>query len=133
MLYEIDARLQTNESGVIIAEGSTATWMARLDEWLRTPEGGVYGLPSWGNPMEEFKHEPFGSETSHIVEVAIEGRMMTKLRQDLPGLDVQGIRCTSISEDSLLISFYAKGGSMDIVMQKSSEVVRDDYRITRQI
>lgn len=40
--------------------------------------------------MEEFKHEPFGSETSHIVEVAIEGRMMTKLRQDLPGLDVQG-------------------------------------------
>lgn len=76
MLYEIDARLQTNESGVIIAEGSTAAWMARLDEWLRTPEGSVYGLPSWGNPMEEFKHEPFGSETSHIVEVAIEGRMM---------------------------------------------------------
>ncbi|NPG90035.1 hypothetical protein HC583_26610, partial [Escherichia coli] len=69
-----------------------------------------------------FKHEPFGSETSHIVEVAIEGRMMKKLRQDLPGLDVQGIRCTSISEDSLLISFYAKGGSMDIVMQKSSGV-----------
>ncbi|BBF56956.1 hypothetical protein E2863_05555 (plasmid) [Escherichia coli] len=48
MLYEIDARLQTNESGVIIAEGSTAAWMARLDEWLRTPEGSVYGLPSWG-------------------------------------------------------------------------------------
>lgn len=122
MLYEIDARLQTNESGVIIAEGSTAAWMARLDEWLRTPEGSVYGLPSWGSPMEEFKHEPFGSETSHIVEVAIEGRMMKKLRQDLPGLDVQGIRCTSISEDSLLISFYAKGGSMDIVMPKSSGV-----------
>lgn len=39
MLYEIDARLQTNESGVIIAEGSTAAWMARLDEWLRTLKG----------------------------------------------------------------------------------------------
>ncbi|WP_232093684.1 hypothetical protein [Salmonella enterica] len=59
--------------------------------------------------------------------------MMKKLRQDLPGLDVEGIRCTSISEDSLLISFYAKGGSMDIVMQKSSGWARDDYRITGQI
>ncbi|WP_219563903.1 hypothetical protein [Salmonella enterica] len=105
MLYEIDARLQTNESGVIIAEGSTAAWMARLDEWLRTPEGSVYGLPSWGNPMEEFKHEPFGSETSHIVEVAIEGRMMKKLRQDLPGLDVQGFVATRQVGPSMLRYF----------------------------
>ncbi|EIH4659274.1 hypothetical protein B6P79_003803 [Escherichia coli] len=122
MLYEIDALLKTNESGVIIAEGNTATWMARLDEWLQTPEGSVYGLPSWGNPMAEFKHEPFGSEASHVVEVVIEGRMLTKIRQDLPGLNIQGIRCTSISEDSMLISFHAMGGSMDIIMQKSSEV-----------
>lgn len=48
MLYEIDARLQTNESGVVIAEGDTNARIARLDEWLRTPNGSVYGLPSWG-------------------------------------------------------------------------------------
>ena len=86
-----------------------------------------------GSPMEEFKHEPFGSETSHIVEVAIEGRMMTKLRQDLPGLDVQGIRCTSISEDSLLISFMRKVGAWILLCRNQARWVRDDYRITRQI
>lgn len=120
MLYEIDARLQTNESGVVIAEGDTNAWIARLDEWLRTPNGSVYGLPSWGNPMEEFKHEPFGSDTSHIVEVAIEARMMTKLQQDLPGLGLQAIRCATVSEDQLLISFLAKGGTVNVVMQKDS-------------
>ena len=120
MLYEIDSCLRTNESGVVIAEGITAAWISRLDEWLRTPEGSVYGLPSWGNPMAEFKHEPFGGDNSHIIEVAIEGRIMTKLRQDLPGLDVQGIRCSAISEDQLLIVIYAKGSSLNVVMQKAN-------------
>ena len=48
MLYEIDARLQTNESGVVIAEGDTNAWIARLDEWLRTPNGSVYGESDGG-------------------------------------------------------------------------------------
>nr|WP_225312289.1 hypothetical protein [Salmonella sp.]QBM91548.1 hypothetical protein NNIBIDOC_00222 [Salmonella sp.] len=99
MLYEIDARLQTNESGVIIAEGSSAAWMARLDEWLRTPEGVFMVYPLWGIQWKNLSMNHSGSETSHIVEVAIEGRMMKNY--DLPCL-MQGIRCTSsLPEDSI--------------------------------
>jgi hypothetical protein len=119
MLYEIDSQMRVDENGILIAEGSQPTWMARLDEWLRTPVGKVWGLPSWGNPMEEFKHEPIGSENNHLLEVAVEGRLTDKLRDDLPGLNLQLIRCAAISEDKLKISFYAQGGTLDVIMQNS--------------
>lgn len=119
MLYEIDSRLRTDESGIVIAEGQADTWMTRLDEWLRTPVGSVYGLPSWGNPMEEFKHEPIGSGNNHIIEVVIEGRLTTKLREDLPGLGLQAVRCAAVSEDQFQISFYANGGTLSVIMQNT--------------
>lgn len=121
MYYEVDALLSVDENGVVIATGQKEVWMSRLDEWLRTPAGSVYGLPHWGSPMEEFKHEPIGSATSHLVEVAIEGRLETKLSEDLPGLNVQSIRCAALSEDQLQISFYAHGGGTSVIMKKRGE------------
>ncbi|EPL8679876.1 hypothetical protein N0P70_005892 [Klebsiella michiganensis] len=110
MISELDARLRVDENGVIISTEDKDTWMARLDEWLRTPMGSVYGLPHWGSPMEEFKHEPIGSDTSYVLEVAIEGRLLEKLDADLPGLNIQAVRCQSSGVDILVISFYAPGG-----------------------
>ncbi|HBT4785493.1 TPA: hypothetical protein MB364_000791 [Klebsiella variicola subsp. variicola] len=119
MLYEIDARLRVDENGILIAEGARDAWMSRLDEWLRTPMGSVYGLPSWGNPMEEFKHEPIGSSNNHVIEVAVEGRLTDKLREDLPGLNLQSVRCSALSADQLQITFYAQGGTLSVIMQNS--------------
>lgn len=121
MLYEVDSRLLVDESGIVIAEGPKKVWMVRLDEWLRTPAGSVYGLPSWGSPMAEFKHEPIGSTNNTTIEVAVEGRLTDKLRQDLPGLNLQAVRCTAISEDQLQIAFYAQGGALNVIMKNIKE------------
>jgi hypothetical protein len=111
--------LRVNESGVVINEGDKESWMVRLEEWLLTPVGTVYGLPHWGNPIAEFKHEPIGEGSSHV-EVAIENRLAKKLRADLPGLNLQAIRCESISEDKISVAFYAKGGVTKAVLQNTS-------------
>jgi hypothetical protein len=118
MLREIDPLLRVNESGVIIKEGEENAWMVRLEEWLRTPVGSVWGLPHWGNPIAEFKHEPIGEESTHV-DVAIENRLATKLRSDLPGLGLQAIRCEALSQDQVLVSFYTRNGSTNTVLQKS--------------
>lgn len=120
MLREIDPFLRVNESGVIIREGEEDAWMTRLEEWLKTPVGAVWGLPHWGNPIAEFKHEPIGEDSTHI-DVAIENRLAKKLRSDLPGLNLQAIRCEALSEDQVLVSFYAKKGSISTVLQKSEQ------------
>ncbi|MEG1350853.1 MAG: hypothetical protein RSD49_22760, partial [Hafnia sp.] len=93
---------------------------ARLDEWLRTPIGSIYGLPSWGNPLANFKHEPMGSGKSVFVEVAIENALIKKLRIDLPSLRVVQVRCESVSEDMLKIIFAMSSGtfSTTISMKK---------------
>ena len=82
--------------------------MMRLEEWLRTPIGAIYGAPHWGSPLEDFKHEPMGSIQNHVLEVAIENAVANKLRQDMPGFALQGIRCEAASEDHLNISFIAR-------------------------
>lgn len=85
MQNEIDCLMRVDQGGVVLKEGDSQAWLARLEEWLRTPQGSVYGLPGWGNTMQDYKHEPVGSETGHLTEVAIEAALLRKLRIDLPG------------------------------------------------
>lgn len=117
MLNEIDALMRVDAGGVVVKEGAANTNFMRLEEWLRTPMGSVYGLPSWGNPMQRYKHEPIGSENSHLVEVAIENDLVTKLRQDLPSIQLQQVRCEAISEDMLNIRFVMSESEMNYQMQ----------------
>ncbi|HBM2815727.1 TPA: hypothetical protein LU109_003639 [Enterobacter hormaechei subsp. xiangfangensis] len=92
-MNEIDSQMRTDAGGVIIYEGDEASQVAQFDEWLRTPMGSVWGLPSWGNNLDDFRHEPSGNST----EIAIECALMTKIRQDLPDLGLQAIRCNSVT------------------------------------
>lgn len=117
MLNEIDALLRVDAGGVTVKEGAADTTFMRLEEWLRTPLGSVYGLPSWGNPMQRYKHEPIGTESSHMVEVAIENDLVMKLRQDLPSIQLQQVRCEAISEDTLNIRFVMPAGEVNFPMQ----------------
>ncbi|EPH3081395.1 hypothetical protein ACR2SE_28835 (plasmid) [Citrobacter freundii] len=117
MIYEIDGLLRVDAGGVIVMEGADKADQARLDEWLRTPIGSIYGLPSWGNPLVNFKHEPLGSEKSVFVEVAIENALIKKLRIDLPSLRVFQVRCAALSVDMLEIIFAMPSGTFSTTLR----------------
>ncbi|SQA80846.1 Uncharacterised protein [Citrobacter freundii] len=111
MIYEIDGLLRVDAGGVIVMEGADKADQARLDEWLRTPIGSIYGLPSWGNPLVNFKHEPLGSEKSVFVEVAIENALIKKLRIDCLHSEFFQVRCAALSVDMLEIIFAMPSGT----------------------
>ncbi|WP_238340049.1 hypothetical protein [Citrobacter sp. NCU1] len=121
MIYEIDGLLRVDAGGVIVVEGTGKVSQIRLEEWLRTPIGSVYGLPSWGNPLAKFKHEPIGSEKSYLVEVAIENELIKKLRMDLPSVRLLQVRCESVSEDTLAITFVTPDGEFTTPMPMQKE------------
>ena len=110
MAYEIDPFLASDATGIILGSGDDA-WIMRLSEWLGTPAGSIYGAPAWGNPLEQFKHEPLNKDNSHLLEAAIEAVVINKLRDDIPGLGLQGIRCEAISIDQVQFSFMAQGAA----------------------
>lgn len=90
-MNEIDSLMRTDAGGVIIFEGDNAAILAKFDEWLRTPVGSIWGLPAWGNTLSDFRHAPSGNST----EIGIESALITKLRQDIPDLQLLGIRCNT--------------------------------------
>ncbi len=120
MIHEIDGMLRVDAGGVILSEGEAEVSYTRLEEWLRTPMGSVYGLPSWGNPLKNYKHEPIGSTTSFLVEVAIENALIQKLRVDLPGIKIMQIRCEAVTEDMLGIWFVMPSGEAYFPLKKNS-------------
>lgn len=119
MAHEIDPFLASDATGVILGHGDNA-WIMRLSEWLSTPAGSVYGAPAWGNPLEQFKHEPISEDSSHLLEVAVESLVISKLRDDIPGLGLQGIQCNAVSIDRLEMSFMAQGARFTTTVSLTS-------------
>lgn len=113
---EIDPLLALELSGVKTYSSQEEAWAARLYEWLNTPVGEVYGNPSWGNILPEFKHEPTNLP---YIQIEIELRLMDKLVIDLPDVPVRGL---SVKE----------GEAMDmlkIAIQIHSTVITQEVRI----
>ncbi|CAB5618481.1 MULTISPECIES: hypothetical protein [Enterobacteriaceae] len=96
---EIDPLLTLELSGVKTYASQEEAWAARLYEWLNTPVGQVYGNPSWGNILPEFKHEP--TNQTHI-QIAIEARLLVKLTVDLPDVPIRGISVREGSDMDML-------------------------------
>lgn len=119
MQNEIDCLMRVDQGGIVVKAGEADSWLARLEEWLRTPQGSIYGLPGWGNNLEDFKHEPIGSETSHLTEVAMENGLITKLRKDLPGIGLQAIRSAALSIDLWQVTFVTSNGSLTVQVPNS--------------
>lgn len=109
-MNEIDALMRTDAGGVVIYEGNAASQVAQFDEWLRTPVGSIWGWPGWGNNLSDFKHEPSGNST----EIAVEAALMTKIRQDLPSLGLQAIRCNTVTDhfDLYWVTFVFPFGTL---------------------
>lgn len=113
---EIDPLLALELSGVKTYSSQEEAWAARLYEWLNTPVGEVYGNPSWGNILPEFKHEP--TNQTHI-QIAIESRLLVKLNVDIPDVPVRGISVREGSEMDML----------KIAIQIHSTVITQEVRI----
>lgn len=119
-MNEIDCLLRIDADGLILCLGRNKALPAKLEEWLRTPEGSIYGLPEWGNPLADFKHEP----TNQYVAVFIENRLVSKIRTDLSEIQLSGIRCNLATDakDLYLISFeMRKAGVLTLGIQQGGD------------
>jgi len=80
----------------------------RISEWFETPEGTVADIPSWGNMLGQFKHEP----PSVHLEVYMEAKIISKLSADC-GVPVSGIRIDFLDIDLCRVQIKYSGGSFD--------------------
>lgn len=112
-MNEIDSMLSVTGEGVTVRLGDAEAEKAQAEEWLRTPEGSIYGWPSWGNPLQKYKHEPMNNFT----EVAIENDMVTAFKRDLPHITLNGIRIEQIEKDLYALSLGLPSGDLVVGLQ----------------
>ncbi len=80
----------------------------RIAEWFETPEGTISDLPSWGNMLWMFKHEP----PSIHLEVMMEAKIISKLSADC-GVPITGIRIDFLDIDLCRVQILYPGGYFD--------------------
>lgn len=113
-MNEIDSLLRVTGEGVSVKLGDNEAQEAKIEEWLHTPQGSIYGLPGWGNPLQKYKHEPMNTFT----EVAIENDMVTSLKRDIPDVELTGIRIEAIEKDLYYLSIGLPWGDYSTGLQK---------------
>ncbi|CAH0543058.1 hypothetical protein [Vibrio marisflavi] len=89
MTQEINYKLKATADGVETHDDVVSV-IARVAEWLDTPEGEVWGSPAWGNNLAQFRHEP----QSDTVAAAMENVIANKLPKDLSDVSISGIAIT---------------------------------------
>ena len=109
-MKEIDYLMSLGTNGLKEYSGELEAKAAMLREWLDTPVGAIYGLPSWGNILAQFKHEP--TALPHV-QVAIESRLLTKLFEDLPELKITGIGYAEREFDFAQLTFKLPEGTIN--------------------
>lgn len=109
MNSEIDYLMGLTSTGLKTYSTELDAKAAMLQEWIDTPVGSVYGMPGWGNILSEFKHDPIGS--SHV-QVALESRLLRKLSEDLPALNIKGILFTGQDFDLGVIEIRIPEGTI---------------------
>lgn len=115
-MNEIDCLLRVNQEGVSVKLGDNESMQARIEEWLHTPQGSIYGWPEWGNPLQKYKHEPMNT----LTEVAIENDMLTAMIRDIPDLALSGIRVESAEFDVYVLSIGLPWGDYNVGLQKGN-------------
>lgn len=110
MLEELDHLMELSVS----AQDALARYQGpdalndRIAEWFETPQGSIADLPSWGNMLMEFKHEP---QSVHL-EVRMEAKSIPKLSEDC-GVPISGIRIDFTDIDLCRVQIMYQGGYFD--------------------
>jgi hypothetical protein len=98
------------EGGELLTHDADAV-LEKINFWLDTPAGEVWGRPEWGNRHNQFKHEPTSTDTSSL-EIAIENVTIRDLERDLPGVLVLGIRVSMLSIDNVQMTINTNFGQL---------------------
>lgn len=85
--------------------------LEKVNFWLDTPAGQVWGRPEWGNRYAQFKHEPLGKDASSL-EVAMENITIGDIERDLPGVRVIGISISRLEIDNILMTLKTNYGTL---------------------
>lgn len=117
-MQEIDHLMKLNTSGIKTYKSAVEALAERFREWLNTPVGSVWGNPGWGNILGEFQHEP--TSLSHV-QVAMENKLMAKLKVDLPEISIQSITVKEIEFDYVQIAIDIPQGSLVIVTSTDTD------------
>ncbi len=99
MAIEISYLLEMAEDGVVTYESEEAV-AAQILEWFDTPVGSIWGKPSWGHNLNQFKHEPMNNTTA----IAVENTVLLKLPVDLPEAKIQAVTLTESDVDIWVFS-----------------------------
>lgn len=107
MIHELDYLLTLGQSGVEQFAGGEAE-VNQVKEWLATPNGAVYGMPSFGHDLKEFLHQP---NSSSVDEVEAEIIIVNGLNRDLPHLSIHSIsvRPHKIEPDKSMVRIVLNG------------------------
>ncbi|EPK7688524.1 TPA: hypothetical protein ACGFA2_004472 [Serratia marcescens] len=114
-MNEIDSLLRVSGEGVNVKIGDVEAMQARIEDWLHTPEGSVYGLPEYGNPLPRYKHEPLDSV--HTL-VAIENEIIIKMMSDIADLKLTGIRIEPAEIDVFVLTIGIPKQDLSWAMKK---------------
>lgn len=114
-MNEIDCLLRITSEGVSVKLGDSDAMLARLEEWLYTPRGSIYGLPAWGNPLQKYKHENLNNFTA----VAMENDLVVSLKRDIPELPMLSIRVEALDKDLYQLTIGFPWGDYGAGLQKS--------------
>ena len=117
-MQEIDHLMTLNTSGVKTYKSAVEALAERFREWLNTPVGSIWGNPGWGNILGEFQHEP--TSLSHV-QVAIENRLLAKLKVDLPEVSIKSITVSEIEFDYIQVVISIPEGSLLVVTSTDTD------------
>jgi hypothetical protein len=104
MADEVFYKLTANIDGVQTYSGGEAK-LARVAEWLSTPEGQIWGAPHWGNRLAQYRHSPMNGDTS----AAIENHIAIDMTQDIADVAITSIRVEPVSVDRWNIKLSISG------------------------
>ncbi|MCG6387490.1 hypothetical protein K6U51_10010 [Vibrio fluvialis] len=109
MSDEIYYKMTATIDGVETYTGQEAK-IARIAEWLDTPEGQVWGAPHWGNELSQYRHMPMNGDTA----AAIENHIASKLPEDIPDVSIASIKVTPVTVDCWRIQISISGVSTPV-------------------
>ncbi|HIF9347113.1 TPA: hypothetical protein ACX6RX_003224 [Photobacterium damselae] len=111
MSLELSFTLNVDADGLVTKEGADAQ-LEKIREWLYTPVTTLWGYPAWGNPYQQYKHEPMSISTAR----AIENSTLLKINQDIENAEIKKILCIPVEKDMYYIGIATSYGGINEVV-----------------
>lgn len=88
-MEELSHLLQINSNGLATFEG-VAAYGEQVRFWMNTPQGQIWGRPSWGNPFVDFKFMDVTEDSC----IEMELKILSAIKRDLPDVPIMDVSVT---------------------------------------